>query len=196
MTTGMLGLPPPATAVARRGPSSVRVIWGAAVTAAAVVLVAILLAAVVAAAFGYRVLVIKSGSMTPTLHVGDLVVSRQLDPASARPGEIISFRDPYLDQQLVTHRVVSLSISKGQVRFVTKGDANSDAEHWSIPVDGTIGREVERIPFVGRFTSPLVSPVSWVIAFGLLAAWLAVIVLRRIWREDVPKAKTVRLRFR
>ncbi|HXX90089.1 MAG TPA: signal peptidase I [Acidimicrobiales bacterium] len=163
-------------------------IWGALVTTLAVACLALLLAVVVGGVFGYRVLAIKSGSMTPTLRVGDLVVSRQIHPASAKPGEIISFRDPYLHQQLVTHRVVAMKIAGSQVRFVTKGDANAVTEHWSIPATGTIGKEELRIPFAGRWVAPLWSVTAWIIAIALVTLWIAAVALRWIWGEGGPRA--------
>ncbi|HYA68888.1 MAG TPA: signal peptidase I [Acidimicrobiales bacterium] len=199
MTTGLFGLPPQinpiqrATTGARSAMSrwmkavprpkvrDLRTIWGTVVPGIALVL---FLTVVAGGIFGYRVLAIKSGSMTPTLHVGDLVVSRQIRPTSAKLGEIISFRDPYLDEQLVTHRVIATTIVGGSVHFVTKGDANSASEHWSIPVNGTIGGELIRIPAVGLWIAPLWSPVVWIVALVLVVLRMAIVLLRWIWTED------------
>jgi len=212
MTSGLLGLPPPTNVVAPAAtsvvvPAATSVVVPAAtarvtprrpslpglerirvaVVGATVVFVAALtLALVVAPAFGYRVVTIRSGSMTPALRVGDLVVSRQVDARSATPGQIVTFRDPYLGQQLVTHRVVSVSATGTRLRFVTKGDANTVAEHWSIPPTGTIGRVVWQIPSVGWLVAPLTPPACWVVAISVVAASTTALVLRRIWRKDAP----------
>jgi len=203
MTIGLLGLPPQDTVSRRRfagasthaGQRPVR--WNLAfggvrqaattvIRAAVVVLVALLVAVIAGGAFGYRVLAIKSGSMVPTLHVGDLVVSHLVPPQSARAGQIVTFRDPYLGQALVTHRVVSVSESQDQVHFVTKGDANTVAEHWSIAPTGTISVAIAHIPAMGYLDGLLDPPVVSVIAIGMVTVWVGLLLVRWTLREDAP----------
>ena len=97
---------------------------------------------------------ILSGSMTPALAVGDVVVDEHIAPADARPGDIVTFPDRTRDGALVTHRVRSIRREGGSVSFVTQGDANSITERWSAPADGRIGRVVLSVPKVGY-------PLQW-----------------------------------
>jgi len=141
---------------------------------------------VAGAALGYRAVTIRSGSMTPTIAVGDVVIDRSVSPLQVRPGEIVTFRDPRLDEQLVTHRVMSMRRSGDRVYFVTKGDANVVTEHWDVPVSGHIGHELLVLPSVGRAVADLGLPMVRVAALALLALWLAVVGLRWIWRDPAP----------
>jgi signal peptidase len=100
-------------------------------------------------AVGVTPLTVLTGSMEPSLPVGDVVLSERRSPLDVRPGDVVTFHDPSRDGELVTHRVVSMRRAGANVRFETKGDANDVAERWSVPADGTIGRAVLRVPKVG-----------------------------------------------
>src|SRR5580692_2467321 len=70
---------------------------------------------------GYRVYVIHTGSMVPTLPMGSAVFDKPAPAfSSLKPGEIITFRHSGLSSDVVTHRIVSLNNDTVQ----TKGDAN------------------------------------------------------------------------
>lgn len=148
------------------------------------VLVASMALLLVGSILGYRAITIRSGSMTPTIRVGDVVVATSVSPLSVRPGQIVTFRDPALRQQLVTHRVVSLRRVGRAVDFVTKGDANLVTEHWSVPVSGHLGRKVFVIPGLGRVAAALSSKVVRVTAVALSALLIAGLGLRRIWHHQ------------
>lgn len=166
-----------------------RRIANACATGVLALLIALMAVLLVGSLLGYRALTIRSGSMTPTIRVGDVVVATSVSPLSVRPGQIVTFRDPALDQQLVTHRVVSIRRVGHAVDFVTKGDANLVTEHWSVPVSGHLGRKVLVIPGLGRVAAVLSAKAVRVAALALSALLIAVLGLRRIWRQpDVSVA--------
>jgi signal peptidase I len=99
--------------------------------------------------FGMKSLTVLSGSMEPAIHVGDIVVVRQIAPMDARVGDIVTFRDPAEPAKLITHRVRRISVTGNMVAFDTKGDANTAIEQWRIATDGTIGLVVYRVPRLG-----------------------------------------------
>ena len=147
------------------------------------VLVGFLAVLLVGSLLGYRALTIRSGSMTPTIGVGDVVVDTSVSPLTVRPGQIVTFRDPAIGQQLVTHRVVSVHRAGRAVDFVTKGDANLVTEHWSVPVTGHLGRKVFLVPGLGQVVAALSAKLVRVVALSLAALLVAGIGLRRIWRQ-------------
>lgn len=152
-------------------------------TSVLTVLVAAMAVLLIGSVLGYRALTIRSGSMTPTIRVGDVVVATSVSPLSVHPGQIITFRDPALKEQLVTHRVVSMHEVGRTVDFVTKGDANLVTEHWSVPITGHLGRKVFVIPGLGRIAAALSSRAVRVTALALSALLIAALGFRRIWRE-------------
>jgi signal peptidase len=107
-------------------------------------------------------LTVMSGSMEPTIGTGDVVVAQQIPPMDARVGDIVTFRDPLEHDRLITHRVRGIHVLQDKVLFITKGDANTNTEHWVVPVNGTIGRVAFHVPWLGYF-------MVWIhSAFGLL----------------------------
>jgi signal peptidase len=90
--------------------------------------------------------VIMSGSMTPRLHPGDVVVTLPVGPDRLRRGMVISFPDPTDARRNIMHRIVARE-SDGTLR--TRGDANQSADSTPVPVDSVVGMGVLRIPFIG-----------------------------------------------
>ena len=146
------------------------------------VLVALALVAVVAALLaGLRPFVVRSGSMAPAIGVGDVVVTRPVHPAELGAGEVVTFRDPSRSDALVTHRVVDVRRDGDQYSFVTKGDANTGTEQWSVAADGTVGARTLRIPNAGYLVTKLAEPGVRVVLLTAAALIAAAEALRRIW---------------
>jgi signal peptidase I len=99
----------------------------------------------------YRSMVDLSGSMSPAIGTGDLVVDRQISPLQARIGDVVTFRDPTDPKRLITHRLRQVSRTASVVAMVTKGDASNSAERWDIRTDGRIGKVVLKVPKLGYF---------------------------------------------
>lgn len=134
-------------------------------------------------AIGMRSFTVMSGSMEPTIHVGDVVIDRKIGPLSARPGDVVTFSDPTGRKRLITHRIRSLHVHGNTVQVVTKGDANNAVERWSVPANGRIGRVELRVWKLGY---PLVYAHSRLGLIGMMAVpalLLCLVELRRIWRS-------------
>jgi signal peptidase I len=155
-----------------------------ALTVLVVGLLAVLGAVVIGDGLGYRMVTIKSGSMTPTFAVGEVILESSVSPLDVRPGQIVTFRDPALGQDLVTHRIVSMRRSGDEVQFVTKGDANKSSERWNVPVSGHLGKELFVLPGVGAVLAAGSSPTMLVAGVVVACLVLAYIGLRWIWREE------------
>ena len=141
----------------------------------------ILLSVGVGALLGFRALVVRSGSMAPAIHSGDVVVTRLVMPSKVEPGDVVSFRDPSRQGDLVTHRVVEVRAEGGRLAFVTRGDANTGEERWSIQRDGTIGAAAFRVPGAGHVLGWLRMPAVRTAFLVASALALAALALRRIW---------------
>jgi hypothetical protein len=53
-----------------------------------------------------------------------------------QPGQVVTFSDPSRAKKLITHRVRSVNVVDGTARFVTRGDANTGVERWSLSAAG------------------------------------------------------------
>lgn len=129
-----------------------------------IVLVAVIACGVVAARRGgFRLYIVHTGSMTPALNPGDVVVDR---PASTlRRGEIVTFQHSFATTDVVTHRITR--VEHGLIH--TKGDANRTADVWEIRPSQVRGSVVHRIPYLGYVLVFLKQPagVCAVMAFAL-----------------------------
>jgi signal peptidase I len=144
----------------------------------------ILLAAAVPMAFGMKSFTVLSGSMEPAFATGDMVVDKQIAPADARPGDVVTFRDPGTQSRLITHRLRSVNIAGGTARMVTKGDANDTGESWSVPLNGKVGRVAYRLPKLGYALALTHGRNSKLFLIVLPAVLFGVLELRRIWRRE------------
>lgn len=132
--------------------------------------------------FGWRPMTEMSDSMRPLLRAGDIVVVAPLAPTRARVGDVVAFSDPLGSGRTITHRVLSVRISGDRVRFVTRGDANSSVERWSVATDGRVGRVVFRLPRLGALLAPLGTRSGRLLLVALPLALLCLLELWRIWR--------------
>jgi signal peptidase len=143
--------------------------------------------------FGFRSLTVLSGSMEPTIHVGDVVVVDQVPPLDVRVGDIVTFRDPEDPSRLITHRVRQIDVQGNEVHVVTKGDANTSVETWKIDRSGTVGRVSYHIWRLGYLMFWIRSPLGRLGMVVIPALVLGVFELWRIWRpagEDVTAQAT------
>jgi signal peptidase I len=129
-----------------------------------------------------------TGSMEPTISPGDVVMNEQISPAEARVGDIVTFRDPEQESKLLTHRVVGIErLKDGRFAFVTQGDANNTQEHWRVPADGQIGKEIYIVPWVGHIAVFARTRLGMLLLIGLPLLLLLAEELVRIWR---PRQRT------
>jgi signal peptidase len=145
-----------------------------------------LLAAVAPQLAGYRSFTVRSGSMTPAIETGDVVVTEPISPLAARVGDVVTFVDPEGTGKLFSHRVQSLRAEGDEVAFVTRGDANTSTEHWRVPADGSIGRVAYRIPKVGYALAWIDSGPARLALIAIPALLLLWAALVRIWRPQHP----------
>lgn len=142
----------------------------------------LLLAGAAPLALGDHSYVVRSGSMTPTIETGDVVVAEPIAPLSARVGEIVTFKDPDGSGRLLSHRARAVHRNGNQVDFITQGDANTGQERWSVPVDGQIGRVLYRIPKIGYALVWTQVPGGQIGLIAIPALLLIAVALARIWR--------------
>lgn len=70
---------------------------------------------------GYQIYEVQTGSMDPTLPVKSLILSKKVDaPTDLSIGDIITFINS--DGITVTHRIIDVVHTDGQIGYQTKGD--------------------------------------------------------------------------
>ncbi len=112
--------------------------------------------------------VVTSGSMQPTLNVGDMVIAVSDDLKAPAIGEIVIFAGTKLDGTAIgpfAHRIVGGSSSDG---WVTRGDNNPSNDPFVSGGTEIRGTVVATIPGLGRAFEPRVL----LVLFGGLALFL------------------------
>ncbi|MEM3005054.1 MAG: signal peptidase I [Candidatus Bathyarchaeia archaeon] len=108
----------------------------------------------------HPVLVVVSGSMVPTLNVGDIILIRGAPVENINVGAIVVFHSPREYDTLVVHRVVQKIESGGAVYFKTKGDFNRYPDDWTVSEDHVVGTYAARIPYLGIVVMRLREPAG------------------------------------
>ena len=90
---------------------------------------------------------IGSGSMSPAINTGDVVIVAKIPASNIHEGDVIQFRvTRTLD---VVHRVTGVTRDGGSLYFTTKGDANALADPEQVLADNVVGKVVYTVPKVG-----------------------------------------------
>ena len=101
-------------------------------------------------------LTVLSGSMAPTIQIGDRVLVKSVEPGQIRFGDIIVFKEA---DRFIAHRAIGRRVNGQRIIFLQKGDSNAFAgevyaeniigkvfcikkEHRTIELDGFSGRHL------------------------------------------------------
>jgi signal peptidase I len=108
------------------------------------------LAALLPGWFNYESYIVRSGSMEPTIQVGDLAVAAPARPADLTPGDIIVYRPATRPDVIITHRLVGIEPDPdGGLNFRTRGDANDSVDQVLVSEQALMGRIVYTLPKLG-----------------------------------------------
>jgi signal peptidase len=132
--------------------------------------------------FGYRPVVVLSGSMVPTFRPGDTILVRPKPAADVRVGDIITYEIPVGDHHVESHRVVKILSGGASPTVITQGDANSSPDPWRARLTGrTIWTTFQVVPKVGYGILVLRSKYLLPFLVFVIPTLLAGIGIARIW---------------
>ncbi|BFQ95327.1 signal peptidase I [Enterococcus cecorum] len=120
--------------------------------------------------FGYKGYTVISGSMKPTLEVGDYIVIKEIPFEKVQKGDIISF---YQEHTLVTHRV----IERNRDYLQTRGDQNNVNDLIAVTKANYLGKYQFRIKQLGRFLLWMQDPLVYSLIMAAIALRIAVLLL-------------------
>jgi signal peptidase len=110
----------------------------------------------------WRILSVMTGSMSPAIDAGDMVVVAKYQEAPPQIGDIVTYWQD--SRSLVTHRIVQ-RLENGYMQ--TKGDANHEADGgWTDPAH-LVGKVVFTLPYAATVQRFLQHPS---VLMGLVAA--------------------------
>lgn len=105
--------------------------------------------------FTYQALTIGSGSMSPTIEKGDVIILKSMKNEEARKikkGDVLVYNH---DNKIIVHRVIKKSNNGETISFKTKGDYNNAKDSWTVKQEDVIGIVKFRIRWVGMPTVAL-----------------------------------------
>ena len=105
----------------------------------------------------FKVMTVLSGSMEPAIKTGSVVIVKP--EKNYKIGDIITF---YSEGRLpITHRIYDAKIIKGEVYYITKGDANKTPDDRKISKKGIIGKVLFSVPYLGFLIEFTKKPVGF-----------------------------------
>ena len=105
--------------------------------------------------FTYQALTIGSGSMSPAIEKGDVIILKGMKNEEARKikkGDVLVYNH---DNKIIVHRVIKKSNNGKTISFKTKGDYNNTKDSWTVKQEDVIGIVKFRIRWVGMPTVAL-----------------------------------------
>lgn len=105
--------------------------------------------------FTYQALTIGSGSMSPAIEKGDVIVLKSMKNEEARKikkGDVLVYNH---DNKIIVHRVIKKSNNGETISFKTKGDYNNAKDSWTVKQEDVIGIVKIRIRWIGMPTVAL-----------------------------------------
>jgi signal peptidase I len=135
--------------------------------------------------FGYQTMTMLTGSMSPLINPGDIVVTTPVPANEIRAGDIITYHIPVEDQRVETHRVTEVTANPdGSITVQTKGDANNGVDPWLATISSeTVDRHAATIPHVGALIRTLREPIILNTLMYGAPAVLVIGMLASIWSK-------------
>lgn len=131
---------------------------------------------------------VASGSMYPTLKVGDLLFVRGVKPEELKKGDIIVFIKPVGDGEYIVHRIIYVKKIGDKILVTTKGDNNPSSWYWEEDFDAkyVVGKVFFWVRFIGFM--PMILQESWI--KWIIISFLVILIAYDILSEFFMKHKT------
>ena len=126
--------------------------------------------------FGYSYLEVISGSMEPTISIGDIIIIDTKDN-DYKVNDIVTFKD--VNGSFVTHKIVDKT-DKG---FITKGDANNTIDQDYIASKDIIGTYRFKFSHFGVIIASFKNPIT---LLAILIIGIIVCILKNTDKDGMP----------
>lgn len=124
--------------------------------------------------FGYHIFRVSTGSMEPTLSVGDVILVKEVSAQDIKKDDIITYKGLRGDLagKMITHMVVTEPYEQnGVIHYQTQGIAPGATLDPEITFDQVLGKYQSKLPFLDKVYTFFLSP------YGLITFILVIMVL-------------------
>ena len=139
-----------------------------------------------------HLLVVRSGSMEPALRTGALAITRPVtegDIARLSQGTVVVYRSLVDPEMLIMHRIVARTEnSRGEVQFVTKGDANVVEDSLLLDSSRIVGTLSFSLSHAGYMVAALEQgQLLRLVLLAFVLVSIAVVLSKWAARPELPK---------
>lgn len=117
--------------------------------------------------FGYKAFIVLSDSMSKTdFKAGDLILSKEVDPATLQVGDIITYQSTNTENygEIVTHKIRELTKDiEGNPGFITYGTTTDTNDENVVTYSFVLGKYQMKILGVGKFFQFLKTTPGYII---------------------------------
>ena len=156
--------------------------------------------------FGYRAYVVTSDSMSKTdFDAGDLILVKNVDPATLKEGDIITYmsQNPESFGETITHKIRSITKdANGNPGFITYGTTTDTDDATIVTYPYVLGKYEKAVPNIGSFFSFLKTTQGYFVCifipFMLLILYQGlncIRLFRRYKREQLQEMETERAKI-
>ena len=156
--------------------------------------------------FGYRAYVVTSDSMSKTdFDAGDLILVKNVDPATLKEGDIITYmsQNPESFGETITHKIRSITKdANGNPGFITYGTTTDTDDATIVTYPYVLGKYEKAVPNIGSFFSFLKTTQGYFVCifipFMLLILYQGlncIRLFRRYKREQLQEMEAERAKI-
>ena len=121
--------------------------------------------------------IVLTGSMSPAISVGDVIVTVPITQKAPQIGDVIAYQAKRFNGENVavfSHRIIDGDIENG---FIMKGDANKSPDPQKPKAEDILGVVIFAIPFIGKLLTPKALFLLIPCLFGL---WLIMDAMKNV----------------
>ena len=115
----------------------------------------------------FKVKIVKSGSMEPSIVTGSIVIIKP--ETSYHVGDVVTFGADTKTQIPTTHRIIEIGDSPLGQSVRTKGDANDSADPRPTQMNDVHGKVIFTLPYMGYLLDFARKPIGFALLVGLPA---------------------------
>ena len=140
--------------------------------------------------FGCSVFRVITESMEPEIPVGALIISKETSIEKIEVGDVICFRslESYMNNSVVTHRVVGITEKNGEIALRTRGDSNNSEDGFYVTRYNLIGKVIYHTE-EGSFITNAYALLTSGIGFFTLIVIPVIVITVYILHEYLGKIK-------
>lgn len=128
---------------------------------------------------GWKALSVATGSMTPAIPQGSLVLVHRIPNRSLKVGDVVTYINPSNTKQTITHRIVEVTSKQGLPVFITRGDANQ-ANDPEILGGNIVGKVEWYLPIIGKIISLVHKPIGLILLVVIPGILIIIDEMRRL----------------